>query len=279
MLPFLSMLRLYLLSPLTWWAFAFGLVVGSFLNVCIYRVPRKTFFKKARSHCPQCDALIPWWGNIPVLSWVLLRGRARCCGAKISVQYPLVELATGFIFVALYWVFPFFGRMSSGYLMDPAELIRFTHAVIFSSLLLVCSVIDMQHRIIPDVISLPMIAVSPLVALTHPDLTLTSSLLGILIGAGVFYALAWFYYLLRKEAGLGMGDVKLLAAIGGWLGYQALVPTIFLGSISGAVYGIGAIIITKNVHMKTAIPFGPFLALGAFTYLLAGGRVWEWFLW
>lgn len=275
----LSLLSIYLASPLTWWAFAFGLVIGSFLNVCIYRIPRKIFFKQARSHCPQCNALIPWWGNVPVLSWFLLRGRARCCGAKISWQYPLVELTTGLLFVGLYWLFPFFGRFSEGYVLNPAELIRFIHAIVFSCLLLVCSVIDMQHRIIPDVISLPMIAASPLVAMVHPDLTLASSLIGVVAGGGIFYALAWFYYLLRKEAGLGMGDVKLLAAIGGWLGYQSLIPTIFLGSISGAVFGIGAIIITKNTHMKTAIPFGPFLALGAFAYLVAGGRVWEWFLW
>ncbi len=144
--------------------------------------------------------------------------------------------------------------------------LRFGHSLIFFSVLLICSFIDLNLRIIPDAINLPMIALSPVVALLHPDLTMSQSLLGILLGAGIIYAVAWIYFVWKKMEGIGMGDAKLLAAIGGWLGYDSIFPTFFYASIIGSVVGIIAIAMKPSRGMQSEIPFGPFLALGAFFY-------------
>ncbi len=265
----------YLSAPLTWFWLVMGAAVGSFLNVCIYRVPRKIFFKHARSVCPACGAPIAAWHNIPILSWLWLRGRARCCGAPIPVGYLLVEVATALIFPAIYWKFPFVLEYHGGLQVDPQEFIRFMHLAIFVCVLLVCSVIDLQFQIIPDVISLPMIALTPAVVMIHPELSWQSALLGVLLGGGVLFGIAWIYYLIRKEAGMGMGDVKLLAAIGGWLGYEALIPTVFIASVAGAVVGVTGIIATRRLTLKSALPFGPFLALGAVIYFVFGHQLQE----
>lgn len=257
-------------APVTWIAFVFGAIVGSFLNVCIYRIPEETFWRNARSVCRACGAPIPGYLNIPIVSWLLLRGRAACCGTRLSWQYPAVELLTGLMFIACYWKFPFAALTDTGITWDFANLIRAFHAAIFVSLLIICSVIDLRHMIIPDVISLPMIALTPLVVYLHPDLDWFSAAVGVGVGGASLYAIAWLYWLLRKEVGMGMGDVKLLAAIGGWLGYQAIVPTIFYGSVLGAATGIAVMGISRKLTMRTAIPFGPFLAIGAIIHLFIG---------
>ncbi len=257
-------------SPLTWLFFVLGAMMGSFYNVCIYRIPRKMFFASTRSQCPHCKAAIPFWHNIPILSWLLLRGRARCCGNRISIQYVLVELMTAILFVVIYWHFPFVMRPDGGLVFDSPEVMRCLHALAFTSLLLICSVIDLEHQIIPDVLSIPMILLSPLVVYLHPELDWKSSLIGVIVGGGSLYTVAWLYYVIRRNYGLGMGDVKLLAAIGGWLGYQSILTTIFWGSILGSIAGIGVIIITRKFDMKTKLPFGPFLSFAAVSYLLFG---------
>ena len=259
-----------LLSPATWFVFAFGCLFGSFFNVCIYRIPRGIFWKTSRSHCPACSLSIPSWHNIPVFSWIFLRGKAACCGAKISIQYPLVELGTAVLWVTVYWCFPFIFRLDGTLVLNSAELLRFAHALVFSSVLLICSVIDLEHQIIPDALSLPMIALSPIVAWFHPELDLKSSIIGIFLGGGLFYAVAWIYFLVRKQYGLGLGDVKLLAAIGGWLGYQAVATTIMWASLVGSVIGITFILISRQKNFQLKIPFGPFLSGAAVVYLLFG---------
>lgn len=266
----------YMLSPMTWFALFFGAVVGSFLNVCIFRIPEGNFWKHARSVCRTCQTPIPFYYNIPVLSYLLLRGRSACCRKAISVQYPLVELFTALMCVVIYWHFPFVERFGLGIGYDDLNLLRFSHAFVFACLMLVCSVIDLRLMIIPDVISIPMILVSPLVFYLHPDLDWKSSLIGIVAGGGVLYAIAWLYWLVRKEVGMGFGDVKLLAAIGGWLGYQSIGPTIFFASVVGSVLGIIMIIVSRNMNLKSAIPFGPFLAGGALIHLLFGNSIEEW---
>lgn len=254
----------------------FGLCIGSFLNVCILRIPLGTFFKYGRSVCPACEQMIPWYYNIPVLGFLFLRGRAACCGAKISWQYPIVELLSGILAVVVYWKFPFVEVGGPQlYTINAAELLRFAHAIVFVYLLLICAFIDFRLMIIPDVISLPMIGFTPLVVFLHPDLDWWSALLGVLIGGGLLYMIAWIYWLLRREIGLGMGDVKLLAAIGGWLGYQAILPTVFIGSMVGAATGIVAIVLVRGLTLKSAIPFGPFLVLGAIVHMLCGGWIQE----
>ena len=269
--------RLYvlLLSPLTWLVFVMGASIGSFLNVCIYRIPLGTFFKHHRSVCRGCAAEIPFYLNIPILSWILLRGKARCCGMSLGLQYPLVEFLTGLLFVVIYWRFPFVTLGNDGASWDGANMLRCVHAAIFCSLLLVCSVIDMRLMIIPDVISLPMIALSPLVVYLHPDLDWLSALIGVVAGGGSLYVVAWLYWLIRREVGMGMGDVKLLAAIGGWLGYQAIVPTVFYGSLLGALGGVAIMAASQRLTLRTAIPFGPFLALGAIIHLILGPYIQE----
>ena len=263
-----------LLSPASWFVFAFGALFGSFFNVCIYRIPRDIFWKTSRSHCPGCGTPIPSWHNIPILSWLFLRGKAACCGTKISVQYPLVELGTAVLWVTIYWSFPFVSLSDGNVVFNSADLLRFAHGIVFCSVLLICSVIDLEHQIIPDVLSLPMIALAPLVACFHPELDLKSSLIGIVMGGGIFYAVAWIYFLIRKEYGLGLGDVKLLAGIGGWLGYQAVLTTIFWASMLGSIIGISLILISrKKRDMKLKLPFGPFLSVAAIVLLLFGHQL------
>lgn len=266
-----------LLSPVSWVLFVFGACIGSFLNVCIYRIPRNIFFKSSRSFCPSCEKEIPFWLNVPIISWLAMLGRARCCGTRISVQYPLVEFFTGLMFVVIYWRFPFVQSYTDGLVIDSEWFLRFSHATIFFCLLLVCSVIDIHLQIIPDKLSLPMIALAPVIAALHPELTLASSLLGIVIGGGVLYLVAWLYYLVRREIGLGFGDVKLLAAIGGWLGYESIFATIFVSSTLGSLIGLLIMIILRSSNMKIKLPFGPFLSLGAMTYLLFGQTLQEFF--
>lgn len=266
------------MAPVTWIVFIFGTLIGSFLNVCIFRIPEETFFKNTRSVCRACGAPIPGYFNIPIISWLLLRGKAKCCGKPISVQYPIVELLTGLLFIVTYWKFPFVSVVGNRIDWDFPNMIRAFHTALFCSLLLICSVIDLRLMIIPDVISLPMIALSPAIVYLHPDLTWFSSFVGVFVGGASLYAIAWLYWILRKEVGMGMGDVKLLAAIGGWLGYQAIIPTIFYGSILGAAFGIAAMAVARKLSMRTAIPFGPFLAIGATIHLFIGFYLQEaWF--
>lgn len=257
----------YAFTPWALWFAACGAVLGSFFNVCIYRIPAGSFFSSTRSRCPSCQKVIPFYDNIPIFSYLYLRGKARCCGSKISQQYLWVEVVSLLLFWGIYIKFPFFSSNMGGIEYHPATMLRAVHAAIFLSLLLICSVIDLNHMIIPDVISLPMIVLSPLVAWLHPNLTLKSSLFGVFFGFAIFYGIAWAYVLVRKEYGLGMGDVKLLAAIGGWLGSEALMPTVFFGSILGSVIGLIALVVSRNVGLKTALPFGPFLAVGAAIHL------------
>ncbi len=273
MLPSGIELILRFQSPVTWVVAVFGLLLGSFYNVCIFRIPEKSFFSKARSVCRHCGALIPWYRNIPVFSYLSLRGKSACCKTPISIQYPVVEILTALLFVTLYWRFPFFISYPGHVSIEPSNLTRFTYLAFFSSILLICSVIDFRHMIIPDVLSLPMIALTPLAVWIHPDLTWTSAALGVLLGGGVLYGIAWAYWLVRREVGMGMGDVKLLAGIGGWLGVQAIIPTIFYGSLLGSFYGIIVVLLSRKFHLKSQIPFGPFLAVGAIIHILFGSEL------
>lgn len=226
--------------------------------------------------CRHCNSQIPFYLNVPILSYLFLLGKTKCCKKPLAVQYPIVEFLTACLFAVIYWQFPFLEIINGVIKVDYPNFLRFAHAIIFCSALLVCSVIDIHHMIIPDVISIPMIFLSPLVVIIHPELDWVSSILGVLVGGFCLYAVAWIYWLVRREVGLGLGDVKLLAAIGGWLGYQAIIPTVFIGSITGALFGLTAIILIKKLTFKSAIPFGPFLAFGAVAHLVFGRYLREW---
>ena len=268
-------LSMILTSFFSYLAIIAGLIVGSFLNVCIYRIPRKVFWQSHRSFCIQCQQKIPFWLNVPVISFLYLRGKTSCCQSKISWRYPLVEILTGSVFLILFWNYPFLSYKYNLYTFHYNEFIRFSHITIFSCIMIICSFIDVEHMIIPDVISLPMIIITPVVVFLHPELSWKSSVLGVLLGAGCIYTIAWIYFLIRKQEGIGMGDAKLLAVVGGWLGYEAVFPTLLYSSILGSIIGIFCLLITKRKSLNLHIPFGPFIALAAVCYQLSSLNFYE----
>jgi leader peptidase (prepilin peptidase)/N-methyltransferase len=230
----------------------FGAVVGSFLNVVILRLPDddKSIVYPA-SHCPRCASPLHWYENIPIVSYLFLRGKCSHCRLPISLQYPLVELMMALLAAALMYQFQL-SIAAAGYFL-------------FTAALLVIIFIDIHHQIIPDVISLPGIVLGVLFSLVSDTVTWQSSLIGLLAGGGVLYSVAYFYYLLRKADGMGGGDIKLLAMIGAWLGWQSLPFVIFTSSLSGSIVGLIAMFYQKKGG-RTRIPFGPFLSLSALVY-------------
>lgn len=233
-------------------AFILGAVVGSFLNVCIYRIPAEESVVTPRSRCPHCLTTIRWYHNLPVISWILLKGRCAYCGAPFSIRYPLVEALTGLLFALFLFRFG----------LHPATLV----AWLLVAALVAITFIDLDHQIIPDVISLPGIPVGFLCAFLLPWVSWQSSLLGILLGGGILLAIALGYEWLTGQEGMGFGDVKLLAMLGAFLGAPAILPIIFLASIMGTAVGVPLMLI-KRAGRKLAIPFGPFLAGAALVYL------------
>ncbi len=234
-------------------SFLFGTVVGSFLNVVILRLPDdEQSIVFPGSHCPKCGSELHWYENIPIFSYLALRGRCRSCRTKISAQYPVVELCMGLLSLALY--------NKSGLTLP------FMFYFVFLAALLVIIFIDIQHQIIPDVISLPGIIIGFAASFFVPQVSWQQSGLGILIGGGILYAIAFGYYLFTKRDGMGGGDIKLLAMIGAFLGWQSLLYVIFASSLTGSIVGIAAMV-KQGKGGRTRIPFGPFLALSAMSYL------------
>jgi len=237
----------------------FGAIVGSFLNVVILRLPddNQSIVYPA-SHCPKCSSPLHWYENIPIISYLLLRGRCSHCHGQISLQYPLIELTMAILATALMYKFQL-SVAAAGYFL-------------FCAALLVIIVIDIHHQIIPDVISLPGIILGVLFSFINPTVTWQSSLIGVLVGGGILYAVAFFYYLLRKVDGLGGGDIKLLAMIGAWLGWQSLPFVIFASSFSGSAVGLIVMFYQKKGG-QTRIPFGPFLSLAALIYTFYSEKI------
>ena len=240
---------------------AIGLCIGSFLNVVIYRLPIGQSIVTPPSRCRKCGYQLQWYDNIPVLSWLFLRGRCRKCGVGVSIQYPIVELITGALFVLVIWMTP------------PGPLLA-------TRLILVCILIalfgiDLEHQILPNVITLPGIAIGVLLSLIAPP-GWKDALIGVLLGGGVLYAIAGAYYLWRREEGMGMGDVKMLAMIGAFLGWKAVLVTLVLSSFAGAIIGL-ALMAAQRGTMKFALPFGTFLAIGAIVAMLAGEPLVAWY--
>ena len=240
---------------------AIGLCIGSFLNVVIYRLPIGQSIVTPPSRCRTCGYQLRWYDNIPVLSWVFLRGRCRKCGVGVSIQYPIVELVTGALFVLVIWMTP------------PGPLLA-------TRLILVCILIalfgiDLEHQILPNVITLPGIAIGVLLSLIAPP-GWKDALIGALLGGGVLYAIAGAYYLWRREEGMGMGDVKMLAMIGAFLGWKAVLVTLVLSSFAGAIIGL-ALMAAERGTMKFALPFGTFLAIGAVVSMFVGEPLVAWY--
>ena len=238
-----------------------GLIVGSFLNVCIYRLPRRQSINWPGSHCTSCDRPLAWYENIPVISWIMLRGRCRTCGARIAVMYPLVELITAALFVAGYLIYGW----------TPLLAVRLA----FACAMVVLFAVDLRHHILPNVITVPGILVGFVLSLMFPP-GWKSSLIGLVAGGGVLFAIAEAYYRLRDVEGLGMGDVKMLSMIGAFLGWQLMLVTLVLASFAGSLIGIGVIAMGRG-GMKAALPFGTFLAVGALTAAVVGDDLVAWY--
>jgi leader peptidase (prepilin peptidase) / N-methyltransferase len=250
----------------------FGALIGSFLNVCIYRIPRDQSIVWPSSRCPSCGNPIKSYDNIPIFSYfLLLRGRCRSCKKKISARYPLVEALNAFFYLLVFWRFG----------LEWRSVIY----GIFCSALIVITFIDLDFQIIPDRITLPGIPVG-LVAgsflLPDPFLRATelgymSSLIGAACGFGFFYAVAFLSLRILKKEGMGGGDIKMMAMVGGFLGWKAVLLTTFLGSLCGAIVGLG-LMAFKGKEKGSLIPFGPFLALGSLVSLFFGQEILIWYL-
>jgi leader peptidase (prepilin peptidase) / N-methyltransferase len=235
--------------------FVLGAIIGSFLNVVIYRIPRDKSIVRPGSSCPSCDAPIKFYDNIPFLSYLALRGQCRKCGRHISIRYLLVEMITALIFAACVHVF--------GISVDLAV------ALVFACLLIVISFIDLDFMIIPDILSLGGLLLGIALSFFRSDFSFVNSLLGVLIGGGLLFVIAKSYELLRKREGMGGGDIKLLGMIGAFWGVKGVVFSLVAGSLVGTVVGVPLILI-KREGTQYALPFGPFLSLGALVYTIAG---------
>ena len=239
-----------------------GLVVGSFLNVCIYRLPRRESVVWPASRCTACNRGLAWFENVPVVSWLALRGRCRTCGTPISPMYPIVELTTASVFAGGVGMY------------GPSALLAVRLA--FACALIVLFAIDLRHRILPNLITLPGIAAGFVASVFLPPGWI-SSLIGIVGGGGILFAIAEVYYRVRGQEGLGMGDVKMLAMIGAFLGWPLMVLTLVLASFAGSIVGV-SLIASGRGSMQAALPFGTFLALGALVAAVAGDAILGWYM-
>lgn len=250
------MLFLYLIVGL------FGALIGSFLNVCIYRLPRHESVAWPGSHCPTCAHPIAWYDNLPLLSYLLLAGRCRHCAVRIPWRYPVVEALNALGYVGLLW---FFGP----------SWMTVVYGVLYSALLVVAGT-DLTHKIIPNVITFPGMVVGLLSAATVLPLGLVNGLIGLLVGGGILWVLAWASpYLFGKE-GMGGGDIKLLGMIGAFLGWKPALMTIMVGSFLGSVVGV-TLIAARVIKREDYIPFGPFLVCGALIALFFGQSILDWY--
>lgn len=264
--------------------FLLGLVIGSFLNVCIARLPLGLSIVAPRSSCPRCRAGIRWYDNVPVVSFLVLRGRCRNCGLPISYRYPAVELLNGFAYL---WVLRVFGLKGEAVLL-----------MAFCSALIVITFIDLDHQIIPDVITLPGmiagLALAPFLmsALSAPlpfflgrvvpadaeyVRALLNSVIGLFAGGAPLLLIGWLWEKMKNVEAMGGGDIKLMGMIGSVLGWKGALLTIMLGATSGAVVG-GALILLKKHEADKVIPFGPFLAAGALFSAFYGDDLLSWYL-
>ncbi len=239
-----------------------GLSVGSFLNVCVHRLPRGESLVRPASRCPHCGYVLRWYDNIPVLSYALLRGRCRLCRGGIAFRYPALELATLAVFLVHGAVFGWSGLL----------VVR----LLFACALVVLFAIDLEHHLLPDVITLPGIVAGLAASLAFPP-GIVSAVIGVLAGGGVLWLIGEAYFRYSGQEGMGGGDVKMLAMIGAFLGWKLVLVTLVLSSVAGSVIGL-LVIALKRGGMKYALPYGTFLALGALAASLVGERLVNWYV-
>lgn len=244
-------------------AFFLGAIIGSFLNVCIYRLPNKESILSPPSHCPHCGAPIRFYDNIPIVSYLVLRGKCRQCKGHISLRYPVVEATFGFLTLALF--------------LRYGPTITFVLLLAFTAALIIITFIDLDHQIIPDSISIPGILAGVGASFLIPLVTWLESLIGIAIGGGFLFLVAVGYKWITGREGMGGGDVKLLAMLGAWLGWKAVPFILFSSSLVGVLVG-GSIGLLQRTGFRSRIPFGPFLALSAIIYVFFGQELMSWYL-
>lgn len=241
--------------------FVFGACIGSFLNVCITRIPREESVVRPGSHCRTCLASIAFSDNVPLLSFLLLKGRCRACGVRIPLRYPAVELVTATLALSLFLRFGF-------------TWLFFGYAIFVGGLVVV-SFIDLEERIVPDVVSLPGIVLGLTLSVLFWLLSINgfptplNSVLGVLLGGGMLLLVAWAYERCTGREGMGGGDIKLLAMIGAFVGWSGVPVTLFVGAFLGSLWGV-VLILVRRVDTKYALPFAPFLCTGALFYLVWG---------
>ena len=244
-----------------WIAFIAGAVTGSFANVCIYRIPLRQSIVLPASHCIHCEKPINWYDNIPIFSYLILRGRCRFCQGTISPRYPLIELVTALLFLGLW-------------LRNNGSIIWFLIEIVIVTLLLIGLAIDLEHKLLPDRITLSLLVFSLLVSFVPGDLSPIGALIGAVSGGGLMYGIAVVGDAVYKRETMGGGDIKLTAAIGAFLGWKLLLVGLFLAFVLGAVGGL--IYLAIGGRDKT-IPFGPFLAAGALLALVIGQALLTWY--
>lgn len=239
-----------------------GLSVGSFLNVCVHRLPRRQSLVHPGSRCPHCGYELRWYDNIPVLSYLLLRGQCRKCRQPIAIRYPALELATLILFLVHGAVFGWTALLA----------VR----LVFACAMVVLFAIDLEHHLLPDAVTLPGIAAGLLVSTVLPP-GILDSLLGLLIGGGVLWLIGEAYFRYSGQEGMGGGDVKMLAMIGAFLGWKLVLVTLVLSSVAGSLIGL-LVIAFRRGGLKYALPYGTFLALGALAASLVGERLVNWYV-
>jgi leader peptidase (prepilin peptidase)/N-methyltransferase len=243
-------------------ALVVGGCIGSFMNVCVYRIPLNRSVVSPGSHCSACGAPIPWYNNLPVISWLVLRGRAACCGTRIDVRYCLVELGMALLFMALWLKYP------------PIDAV--IYAIMLTGLVIAC-LIDLDHYIIPDRFTLGGCVAGFIACAIHPALMYEKttmlgfswSLAGAVIGALTLSAVAWLGTVLFKKEAMGMGDVKFLAAMGAFLGPESITWIVPISAMIGSILGL-ILIFSQRGAWGTRIPFGPFLGLAVILWLFGG---------
>ncbi len=256
------------------WIFTLGLAIGSFLNVCIYRIPKKISLLRPGSSCFYCNKTITWYDNIPILSYIFLKGKCRRCGHKISIRYPIVETITGVVFWLLFY---------NIYILNIEPLYTYGFYTILCCILIVCTFVDLELHIIPNEVSYTGLILAPLASLVYPRLHNTNaslrylevggnqwinsflaSLMGVFIAGGLIFLCGVIGKLVLRKDAMGFGDVKLMGVIGGFLGWKLGLVTFFLAPFFGLLFGIPKLFLKKG-HV---IPYGPFLSLAAFVCIL-----------
>ena len=263
-------------------SFLWGACVGSFLNVCIYRIPRELSVVAPRSHCPGCKKAIPWYLNVPILSFVLLRGRCRFCSTRISPRYVIVELLMALLFLAVWLKFDWeLGPRPLGLVPVTAALLVPVYWLAVSGLAL-GTFVDFEHLIIPDRVTLGGIvagvALSAAVPVMHGVEThfggFARAVMGALLGWGILWGVAVVGRLVFRKEAMGFGDVKLMGAIGAFLGWRAVIFTVMVSSLAGSIVGV-ALVVSGQKQMQSRIPYGPYIALAAVLWILWGQHTWD----